>query len=843
EKPDRYTGSEIGLAELPSKPILRIAIAFPDLYELGMSYLGLRILYHLATRLEGVACERVFMPWFDAENRLRHINLPLFTLETRTPLRELDLLGVTMQYELHATNLLAMLELGGIPRRAAQRSEDDPIVLAGGPLSFHPESIASFFDAVAVGDGETIWVEVIELLKEEKRKKSPRRRIVRALGDLSGIYLPGYYQARYSSSGEFCGLKKTDPMLPDRISSRITPQLLPGVYPQRPIVPNLTTTHNRLTLEIARGCSRGCRFCGPGIIYRPVREKPVHQIVQEALAGLEATGYSQVSLLSLSTADYSALPELLEALQPILTAKQASLSFPSLRPDLFTPQMADLAAGLSHTSEDTVSRTGLTFAPEAATPRLRAVINKDTSAEALLTAAELAFERGWNTLKLYYMIGLPTETDEDLRALVDSIREVANLGRRFGGRTINVSLSPFTPKPHSPFEREPLLPMEELRRRIAMIKVALRKYHSVRLDVRDPEISWVEAVIARGDRRVADAIEQRYLGGGRFDAWSDGFSAARWREAFAQTNVNLEQMTGCWERIAYLPWDHIDYGVHPSFLQAEMESAHRLEFTSDCREDICHFCGFHERSELPCPEIIKPELRRDLLPRTGVSCDEPYQRYRLIYQRSSAVRYISHLNALGVLERALRRLGVPLEFTKGLKPHVRLVSSPPLAVGFCSTAEYLDFGITGQWSEELTRRLQAALPKGFAVKAVMPCSPDQPSLGELNRFLYQAQPGAGSGGVTYSERIKEMLDAATLPVLHRGKQGARELDAKPQLWRLAMDAQTIIIGLDAVGGPMPKVSEILTLVTGFPYEHLLADWIIERTGMWWLREGAQISPI
>jgi radical SAM family uncharacterized protein/radical SAM-linked protein len=868
-KPDRYTGGELNLPRLPDSPVLRIGLAFPDLYELGMSYLGLRILLHRAQQVEGVACERVFMPWFDAVEKLRDTGLPLFTLETRTPLHQLDLLGINLQYELHATNILALLELGGIPLRSNQRSESDPLVLGGGPLSLHPEPFAPFFDAIVVGDGEEVLPEILECLKGLKARGLSRQEKVRALGEIPGVYLPGGYKPQYTAEGRYLGLERLDSTLPETIQMRITPQLKPEYYPPRPLVPTVEATHNRLVVEIARGCSHGCRFCGPGMVNRPVRERPITDIVHEIETGLDATGYQEVSLLSLSAADYGCLDQLLAALDPILKDRQVSLSFPSLRPDKFTPEIADRAAA--------GSRTGLTLAPEAATSRLRAVINKEVSDDDLLRAVQLAYERQWKSVKLYFMIGLPSETDEDAWAIVDLVRKVMEVGRQFGGRGLNVSVSPFTPKPHTPFERYGQVSFEDLSHRLGILKRGLSRYHSVRLEIRNLNVSRIEAAIARGDRRTADAIEACYRAGGLFDAWTDGFSSSRWEEGFHKAGLDLSQISRSIPEGQALPWSHIQAGISAEFLDHERQAALDGQYTDDCRSDQCHLCGLQRRPDLPCPEIPRLDSILPPLKKGGHGGDqkkepgEPhlieeggrdfsaFYRYRLVYSRTSPSQFVSHLDVLGVLERALRRLGMPLEFTVGMRPHLRLKASPPLAVGMTSQGEYLDFGLGEPWDPKMWVILQEALPPGFAALNLLPQPEKSPSLGALDTFLYRAtftqEPGAmsqdtgklpsfkGSGG-NFSAAIQQLLDANNLPIRHISPGKVITFDGRPAIWKLELaDDGSLLIGLKSSGGPMPKVADILSQLTDGSDEEITSAWSVERIGQWWDIEGQRYSPI
>jgi radical SAM family uncharacterized protein/radical SAM-linked protein len=840
EKPDRYTGSEPGLPEFSKSPALRVALAFPDLYELGMSYQGLRILYHLANAVEGVNCERVFMPWFDATARLKSLNFPLLTLESKIPLHRFDLLGINLQYELHASNALAMLELGGIPLFAAERGEEAPIVLGGGPLAFHPEPFAPFFDAIAVGDGEDIFPEILTVLKEGKQRGKSRKAILRSLGDITGVYLPGYYVPEYSKSGEYKGLRRTDAALPTTIQARVTPVLLPEHYPGVPIVPNLETTHNRLVVEIARGCSRGCRFCGPGMTHRPVRERPVADILSEARNGLERTGYSELSLLSLSTADYRYLESLLGALRPLLKHHRSTLSFPSLRPDLFTPQMADHAA-----SE---SRTGLTFAPEAATPRLRSVINKETSDEALLKAATLAYERGWKALKLYFMIGLPTETDDDITGMIDLIQRVESICKSFRAHKLNVSISPFSPKPHTPFECETQQEPGEIRRRLSLLKTSLSRNRLVNLEIHSPNVSRIEAAISRGDRRGAEVIHNAYRDGALFDAWTDGFSAQRWDKAFSQAGLDLKAICGKMDQTKPLPWDHIATGVTREFLLDEGRASAAGIFTPDCRVEGCNLCGLEQHPDFACPEVsdLPVDVPDD---DETVLASATFLRYRLTYRRGGGIRFCAHLDVMGIFKRALQRLGVPLEFTQGFKPHIRLVSSPPVAVGLTSAAEYLEFGLGGEWESGLQEALQASLPTGINVIHVAVLPPHQPSIGALNVFLYRAVPLDLLDTESCDERISSLLAAEQIP-LQRNKAGkSTMIDARATLWRLERDGNSVYIGLKSSGGPTARAAEILALITPenegaqIPSTaQIMADWRIERTGMWWEVDGMKIDP-
>ncbi|MFH1734886.1 MAG: TIGR03960 family B12-binding radical SAM protein [bacterium] len=837
EKPERYLGQEMGLPELPVRPDLRVVLAFPDLYELGMSYLGLRILYHLANQVEGVACERVFMPWFDAVKRLRELELPLFTLETKTPLHEVDLIGFNLQYELHTTNILAMLDLGKIPLRAENRTTDDPIVIAGGPLAHNPEPYAPFFDAIVIGDGEIVWPELLDALKTHKKAGLTRSEIIRRLVDMRGLYIPSLYRPSFDGEGKYSGLTRSDGTVPRTIEARITPQLRQDYYPRQPIVPTLETTHHRVVVEIARGCSCGCRFCSAGMIYRPVRERPVADLLRQADQELSRTGFDDLSLLSLSTADYRYLEPLLEGLEPILLKHRARLSFPSLRPQMFTSQIADRAAAQR--------KSGLTFAPEAATARLRKVINKHTSNEDLLNACQLAFERGWQLVKLYFMVGLPTETEADVEAIVDLVKQVDAVGKGSHHWNINVSLSPFSPKPQTPFQYDGLLPPEEIRRRYDILKNGLKRYRRIRLDLRRPEITMVETAVVRGGRKTADALEARYRQGAIFDAWTDGFYYRGWIDAFSAAGLDLAGECDALPQKSALPWDHIDSGVSSAFLDQERNIATLQGQTSDCRQDECHNCGLQTHDDLPCPDVLDLPVE---MPHFEPASQEPeeYNRYIMQYRRTKESRFYTHHGVTAAIERALKRLAIPLEYKKGFHPRVRLVSCPPLNLGFMSECELVEFGVGVTWTEDLTEKLAEALPQGIVPDKLYPGQKRQNSIGALNSFLFHITPPDDIVIAAQIEpRIVELLDSSECMIERQNPKKTVIYDARPGIWRLTVEDGAIFMGVETTGGKIPRVDDLLKHL--YPEnnaaDHPFANWDIVRIGQWWVDQGVRQAPL
>lgn len=574
EKPGRYVGTELNSVHRQEKPKVHVALAFPDIYEVGMSHLGLKILYHIANENPNYWAERVFAPWPDMENLLVEKGLDLMTLESSTPLKDLDLVGFTLQYELSYTNILRMLRLASIPRFAKDR-KNGPLVIAGGPCAFNPEPIAPFFDAIVIGDGEEVFLEILKILENE----TSREKRLKKIALLDGVYLPSEYSFTYNNEGT---IKSINPQ--KKIKKAIVADLDKAYYPTSPIVPYLQTVHDRVNVEVFRGCLRGCRFCQAGMIYRPTRERSKEEITRLILESLNRTGYEEVSLTSLSTADYSGLSCLIPDLMQVLEPEKISLSLPSLRIDSFS---VDLAKEI-----EKVKKTGLTFAPEAGTQRMRDVINKNVTEEDLLKTAEAAFQNGWHHIKLYFMIGLPGETDEDVLGIVELAKKVLEIGRRFTRRaTVTVSTSSFVPKSHTPFQWCAQDHRDELKRKQFLIKDSL-KGRGLKYSWHDPEISYLEGVISRGDRRLAEVIAYAEEHGARFDTWQEYFKPLVWSEAFKACGIDPDfYALRKRDKDEILPWDYLDSGVNKSFLWQEYEAALEGKTTADCRDVGCIGCG------------------------------------------------------------------------------------------------------------------------------------------------------------------------------------------------------------------------------------------------------------
>ena len=568
EKPSRYTGGEYNSILKEDRGLLRVALAFPDVYEIGMSNHGLEIIYHILNSLDFVWAERVYLPWTDMIEKMRERGVPLFTLESRTPVEKMDILGISLEYELSYTNVIELLKLSRIPVRSEERKESDPLVIAGGPLAGHVEPIAPAFDAVLLGDGEEAVVEIARTIYETRGMDRHSR--LKELSKIKGVYVPIFYEVRGRRVvPKFEGI-------PKRVEKRILRDLDSFSPPLRKVVPFLEVVHDRAVVEIMRGCTRGCRFCHAGMYYRPVRERDPDKIVEWSVEMLDSTGYEELSLLSLSTMDYSGIDSLVEGLMKELSKRKVALSLPSTRVDRFGVEIASKIAG--------VRKTGLTFAPEAGTERLRAVINKNITEEDIFSTAEAALRAGWRRIKLYFMMGLPTETEEDLKAMVDLIRRI----KRMGFKDLTAAVSVFVPKPHTPFQFSEVLSPEEAFERQRIIKRARR---FAKVDFHDPRMSFIEAVLSRGGRELFEVIVTVNDMGQVFDEWREMFSYERWMKAFETVGIDPGDYKGPFEVDAPFPWDHLYIGIDRDFLVREYEKALAAQQTEDCRWGRCSLCG------------------------------------------------------------------------------------------------------------------------------------------------------------------------------------------------------------------------------------------------------------
>ena len=595
EKPARYLGNEINAVHKEIHPgMIRFAMAFPDVYEIGMSYLGIQILYDLLNAREDTACERVYSPWIDLDQIMKERHIPLFALESQDPVKNFDFLGITLQYEMCYTNVLQLLDLSGIPLMAADRTEEDPLVSGGGPCAYNPEPLADFFDLFYIGEGETVYNRLLDVYQENRRSGRSREDFLLQAAQIPGIYVPRFYDVTYHEDGTIASFRPNREEVPAVIRKQVVTDLSDVIYPEKPIVPFIKVTQDRVVLEIQRGCIRGCRFCQAGMVYRPNRERSLEFLKEHAVKMLESTGQDEISLSSLSSSDYSQLPELVNFLLDYCEKKKINISLPSLRIDAFSLDV------MSKVQD--VRKVSLTFAPEAGTQRMRDVINKGLTQEDILGGARQAFDGGWSRVKLYFMIGLPTETDEDVTGISDLANKIAEefyeipKGSRPGNGRIDivVSTSFFIPKPFTPFQWVPQADLAQLHHRQELLNRTIKEsvnHKSIRYNWHDFELSHLEGIFARGDRRLSGVLVKAYEGGCLYDSWGDFLKVDVWKKAFEEAGIDPDFYTYR-ERPAdeILPWDFIDAGVSKQFLRREYETAKAEKVTPNCRMR-CSGCG------------------------------------------------------------------------------------------------------------------------------------------------------------------------------------------------------------------------------------------------------------
>lgn len=600
EKPARYTGGEFNsYIKDKSKVQIRYAFCFPDVYEVGMSHLGMKILYYMLNEREDTYCERVFAPWPDMEKLMRENEIPLYALETKDPLDQFDFLGFTLQYEMSYTNILNMLDMAGLKVRASQRAEEDPIVICGGPCAYNPEPLYDIADLFVIGEGEEVSYELLDLYKQVKAEGKGKKEFLRKASAIQGVYVPSLYEVEYNTDGTIKRFFPRENGVPEKITKRIIKNFNDVKYPDRIIVPYNEIVHDRVVVETFRGCTRGCRFCQAGMIYRPVREKCTAKIIENTDKLLKSTGYEEVSLTSLSICDYSDIQNLVFSMVQKYEKDKIGVSLPSLRIDSFS---VDLIKQIQK-----VRKTGLTFAPEAGTQRMRDIINKGVTEENLIESARSAFSSGWSTIKLYFMIGLPYETDEDIEGIADLGQKV--VGEYFKvpkevrkkGLRVNLSTAIFVPKPFTPFQWEPQIRMEDVEAKIKVLRSAI-KSKAISYSWHETPVSYLEAVFARGDRRVCDVLVKAFEKGAKFDGWSEHFNFEIWMEALRESGVDGDFYAHRKREYSeILPWDFIDIGVNKAYLIEENEKARMAVVTPDCRLG-CTNCGVNINLKGECFE-------------------------------------------------------------------------------------------------------------------------------------------------------------------------------------------------------------------------------------------------
>lgn len=803
-KPSRYIGNEVNMVRKEAD--LKVALCFPDTYEIGMSHLGLKILYAIINNIPDASAERVFAPWVDMESYLRDKKLPLRSLEFQRPLREFDIVGFTLQYELSYTNILNMMDLGGIPLRSAQRGGDYPLVIAGGPCSVNPLTLAPFIDAFVIGDGEEVVGEIIDAVSSHRNKGSDRPDLLSDLSRLEGVYVPAIHDTATA-----------------RIKKRIVKDLDNVMYHDTPVLPYTALVHDRVAIEVARGCTRGCRFCQAGMTYRPLRERSLDEVLSLAGKSIAATGYDEVSFASLSTGDYSCLLPLIQNFNKRYKSSHISVSLPSLRVGSLSGEVLK--------ELKSVRKTGFTIAPEAGTARLRDVINKNITDEEYGETLRTLFSEGWKHVKLYFMIGLPTETIDDIRGLIDMAVKAVKTGKAITRRRVdvNVGVSSFVPKPHTPFQWAGQDSIKELRDKQDHIKFVFRK-RGISFKGPHVEISLLESVFSRGDSDSSVLLEEAWKLGCRFDAWSEHFDFDKWVEAGEKAGIDLhEYASRAFNTEEALPWDFIDTGVTKAFLLSEYNKAMEGITTLDCRE-TCHDCGLgcSDRGEQTKPGTM---TLNTLQSRPVSSKVNIHSIMRVKFSKTGHMRYLSHNELISSLHRAMRRAMIPVAYSVGFNPHPKLSFGPALPSGVEGMNEFFDIELTAiMRPEDFLKRTNSVLPEGLRLLTALLISRKDASLSKVfKRYEYE---------VTIDNRWESNINFFMDKEIYEFGREKKTVDIRPMVETAKVTGNTLKIMLADTDKANVRLFEILRELLKIPAEEVYSL-EIKRTGLYGYNSDTQ----
>lgn len=804
KKPSRYIGNEINI--IRKEADIKVALCFPDIYEIGMSHLGLKILYSIINSLAGASAERVFAPWTDLEAYLRKEKSLLTSLEFGRPLKDFSIVGFTLQYELSYTNILNMLDLGGIPVRSEERKDDHPLIIAGGPCAVNPLPLAPFIDAFVIGDGEEVIIDLIEAYSGSSKKD---KQLI-AMSKIEGIYVPSLHDIKR-----------------DRIRKRTVNDLDKAPFPDTPLVPYTAIIHDRVAIEVSRGCTKGCRFCQAGMIYRPLRERSMENVLSLSNRSLSKTGHEEISFTSLSTGEYSCLLPLIKSINRRYSDSHIAVSLPSLRVGAINKEILK--------EIKSVRKTGFTIAPEAGTKRLRDIINKDFTDEEYGETLQMLFSEGWRSIKLYFMIGLPTETRTDIDGIINMAKTASVKGKKITGKrvNINVGISAFVPKPHTPFQWLGQSPYDDLREKQKLLRNALRK-RGMNYKGQHVEPSLLEAVFSRGDEKNSVLLENAWRAGCRFDGWSEMFDFDKWTKAADASGLDLNAYaTRTFKQDERLPWGFIDTGLTEDFLKSELRKALDGVITVDCR-DVCTVCGLECKDR---PQIIDHRSQTEKSSNTSTRNLQniSLSKIRARFSKTGNMRYLSHQETMTAILRAARRAGLPFSFSSGFHPHPRFSFGPALSAGVEGLSEYFDIELSGPMKPtDLVNLINTELPDGLEVLAADIIPLKARSLNDfICRYEYE---------IVIEKAVEKYINSFMRSESVMVSREKKDIDIRPMAEKAEVKDRKFYLTLKDNGKIKVRLFEILKAMLNKPAEELYTS-SITRTGLYGLEGAEQVSPL